>query len=284
MNIVYSLCILSFIILTHGQSSNLTTSCQPYFASCYAETTVIDNLKFPCYDHYSGIAPNCEDESDDDFWECMQNEFDFTAANMTTATSYLLTCLYEESKPVTSYSFYKNKKADRGVTGLDSSTFMFQTGDYHAEDLYACNLNINFGGLDVIILPYTVTGTIFIDPVVHINIHACLMSANQTSCSVKFYQDTDVTGGGFNAQTFVERGNEGDYTLQIELPYEGTWRVMGHIRYYTNDTTDSDTEPVYTRWDIGKTQVVEAQAPLPDQNSVTFYNMFTVVALALFLF
>eukprot|EP00494_Astrolonche_serrata_P029506 UN29773 len=158
-------------------------------------------------------------------------------------------CFYEESKALLTYSLYNGgtPAMDGHDARLELTTFTFDdASDYHAEDEYGLTININWGTLDVVTRPATTSSNDgsdidFQEPldapdalVSHMNIHACKLEADETTCSIRFWLDSTINN---RLQSVVYRGNEGAYDLSMALTPPGTWRVMGHVRYWVDDST-----------------------------------------------
>jgi len=253
--------------------TELESVCSWYISECQNEVQSVSG-KEPCANHYP-LIEDC-DGTKETYWECVQQKFDPIRPDFSKVGQKMECCFYEEHKDLETYSYYfdagNGKTPSNGIEGLELTTFTFPEGNVYAEDEVGVEIFIDWGdeinavappedgGCDDINLVnantknYTnCTGGGFKDIFVvsHINVHACLMTDTQTTCSIKFPQDTSVSGR--NVQGRINFGTKGDTkypTLAMDLP--GQYKLMGHIRYEVlNDDGNSRT-----LWDIGMTKLV----------------------------
>lgn len=287
--------LLVLVSVSLSLPSELETDCAPYLQKCAEETDLEPYGDiYACNTIYEAANSECTITSNtiDDYWVCFRDAIDDMVfldvparVRMSKKTKFLEACIYEESKDLLTYSFYvssewynfTDKRPTVGLPGMEETQYIFGSDVGLAiGDVYACTIEFVFNEpgneVNVVILPSKVKGMVYTDQVIHTNIHACLLSANQTTCSVKFPQDTH-SGSACNQQTFVERGNDGD-VLELELPFPkaGEWLVMGHIQYFIE--TDGGE---YQQWDIGMTKkVVVAEEHDPTDGGSIVLSIFAI--------
>jgi len=204
------------------------------------------------------------------FWECVKNEFNPIRASLSKVAEKMECCFYEEHKDLMTYSYYKDsgdgKEPSLGIAGLELTNFTFEDGDVYKGDEVGVAIYMDWGDNINAVPPAEDTGCtkpdgtlIYVNCtgggmrnpfiVSHINVHACLLTATQTTCSIKFPQDTSVSSRNLQGPSYFGEQKE-TRTPKLTLDIPGDYKLMGHIRYYV------EGDSVRTLWDIGMTKLV----------------------------
>lgn len=254
--------IILFTLLSFCLSipSELATQCSWYVEQCQNETVASG-----CNAHYA-LLSDCDGSTwtKENYWECVLERFNTVRSDLTKITQFMEACFYEEHKDLLTYSYYADRVPSKGVVGLDQSIFTFGDQPVHAGDRYSVGISLDWPDTITAVAPLPQDGcdTVdcsnvpnqagggFIDPFVvwHINLHACLLTETQTTCSIKFPADASVSA--LNLQGTQLKGMKGEsFSPSLTLSEPGDYKLLGHIRYYVEG---ENSERVL--WDIGITK------------------------------
>jgi len=281
------LLILSLLALWKCQAmpSTIEDNCSYYISECEAEPQ--------CAAHLTD-ASKCDTEPADTYWECFGQNIDRSL--LTDTTEFMEACFYEESKDLMTYSYYKDTVPSRGMYGLNWTVFDFpdatglQVGVEYTVTIHldwadsvqavpkpnedGCNEsecisenNEEGGG----------GGILYANEVWHINLHACLLTDTQTTCSIKYPERATVST--YNEQGYIAQGTKYDVLpTPLTLDHVGTYKLLGHIRYYSNSTGER------VKWDIGMTKLITVEEATTttrevESGNASFLTIFTTICL-----
>jgi len=272
--------IILFTLLSFcfARPSEIESQCSYYVQQCQAETSanVSPAGKTPCSTDYAKLT-DCDaatytktdgsqiDISAATYWECVVDKLNPTRSSMSKTTGFMEACFYEEHKDLLTYSYYADngdgKEPSKGQSGLELTTFSFSEGPYYTYTNFNVTITLNWANDINVIEPPVDCGSSEATTntgcarefwkVYHVNLHACLLTEELTTCSIKFPNDATASGPITSAQGIEYKGDKGDVlapVLRLDTP--GTYKLMGHIRYYTQ------TGDQQTLWDIGMTKEI----------------------------
>lgn len=244
-------------VLDAYDQTELTSLCDVYYSEC--ETTT--NCDYPstganaCDSYTNAATADCTSEtSNNDFAKCFM---DYNTDYFTNCTEfkYLSLCLFEETKDLDAFSCYNG-----GTTAVDCPSslgdgmeFDLQSVDYDTESVprgsqYWTVLTIDFGTLEVTNPPDScvtynnITAcTIIPWQIPHMNLHACLMTDDQKTCSCLMLENTDTNVTvSFTDSNSVDP-TDGPFDMWLSFDAVGTYRLIAHIQFYEDMGNDETT-------------------------------------------
>lgn len=285
--------ILTFLLtICFCRPAELDDICASYIESCQSEVSAPEAGE-PCSSHL-GLLNACDatEWTKENYWQCVRTQFEPVRADLSKTAQFMEACFYEEHKDLTTYSYYANKIPSEGIEGLDDTTFTFSEDEVTAGDSYMVGIHLDWPesvnavpspvdhGCDGVV---NCTGGGFIDPFIvwHINLHACLLSETQTTCSIKYPAEANIVSA-LNLQGFSAKGMKGEsFEPMVILTEPGDYKLLGHIRYYVEDENSE-----LMLWDIGMTKqltVGNATTTTREPNSGTG-AVFSLAAAIVFFF
>jgi len=296
------LILLTLLSFCFAIPSEIESQCAYYIQECQAETSV--SGKTPCATDFTKLT-DCDaatytktdgsqiDISAATYWECVVDKLNPTRSDMSKKTGFMEACFYEEHKDLLTYSYYADsgdgKEPSKGVDGLELTTFTFSDGPYYTYTSFTVDIALNWGdNINVKEPPTECGGNQTLGggclrefyKVYHVNLHACLLTEQMTTCSIKFPNDATASGDVTSDQGYEYKGNKGwDLNPALTLATAGTYKLMGHIRYYVQPGNDPDE---LVLWDIGMTKEInvifrEATTTAPGSAAGTIFSLAGVL-------
>jgi len=218
-------------------------------SSCNSESTNIDYAR--CFFNYGGSNDYLDD-------------FDF---------KHLALCMVEETKTnIGDFTCFNN-----GTEVVDCASQIDANMNFNLVPLNNINaivqgdnhqsvLTIQWADFPVIYRPIDWDGceiindkstceTPYADYVPHMNLHACKVTAEQKTCSSLMLGSTDANSTvDLSGNNMV---NQGTFYPEIVFPSTGTWKLLGHIQIY------SEESGVRKKWDIANGIEVTVTPSIP---------------------
>jgi len=241
--------------------AELDSLCDIYYSKCERTT----NCDYPsigtnvCNNNIDSATAACNSEvSNHDFAKCFMN-YDTDYFTNCTEYRYLALCLFEETKDVHEFSCYNGgTKAVECPSSLsDGIEFNLQSVNYSADSVptgsqYWTVLSIDFGTFSVTTKPYNCgfggkKKRCSIDPylIPHINLHSCLMTEKQKTCSCLMLETEESNATVSFTYSNAAMPSDSPFPLHAVFKYPGTYRLIAHIQFYENI---GNSETVF--WDL----------------------------------
>jgi len=234
--------------LSAYDQAELFSLCGIYYSTC--ETTT--NCDYPstgsnaCNTYMQTATEDCNSETTNhDFAKCFMN-YDTMYFTNCTEYKYLSVCLFEETKDIYEFSCYNGKTTavDCLPSLLDGIEFNLQSIDYDADSVprgsqYWTVLTMNFGSFNITNPPddCVVVGdriACIVNPwlIPHMNLHACLLTQEQTTCSCLMLESTEGNATVTSTDSNAENPNDGPFDLPVIFQAPGRYRLIAHIQFY----------------------------------------------------
>jgi len=228
--------------------TELDSLCDIYYSKCRSTT----NCDYPstgtnaCNNNIDRATAACNSEvSNHDFATCFVN-YDTDYFSNCTEYRYLALCLFEETKDVDEFSCYNGKTtAVECPSSLsEGMEFNLQSVDYNADSVprgseYWTVLSVDFGTFSVTNPPADCAtegdrGGCILNPwlLPHINLHACLMTEEQKTCSCLMLENTESNATVFYTWSSAAMPSDGPFDLHLVFKNPGTYRLIAHIQFY----------------------------------------------------
>jgi len=236
--------------------AELDTLCDIYYSQC-TSTTNCDHSSTGtnvCNDNIDMATAACNSEvSNHDFATCFMN---YNTDYFTNCTEYryLALCLFEETKNVDEFSCYNG-----GTTAVECPSslsegieFNLLSVDYDADSVprgseYWTVLSVDFGTFSVTTPPSECAivgdkgGCVLNSRLIpHMNLHACLMTEEQKTCSCLMLESTESNATVLYTWSNAEMPEDSPFDLHLVFKYPGTYRLIAHIQFY-EDIGNSET-------------------------------------------
>lgn len=254
--------------------TELTSICDIYYSEC--ETTT--DCDYPstgtnACDTYIGTATAaCNSEtSNHDFAKCFMN-YNTEYFTNCTAYKYLSVCLFEETKDIAEFSCFNGgtTAVECPSTLSDGIEFNLQSVDYDADSVrrgfeYWTVLTTDFGTFNIRNPPddcVTIGNRIAcsINPwlLPHMNLHACLMTEEQKTCSCLMLKNTESNATVVFTDSDRVNPSDGPFDLPVTFNAIGTYRLIAHIQFYEDIGGD---ETIF--WDLANGVDITVTDPDP---------------------
>lgn len=227
----------------------LDSLCDIYYSECRMTINCGGDV---CSDYIFSATAACNSEvSNHDFATCFMN-YDTDYFTTCTEYRYLALCLFEETKEVDDFSCYNG-----GTTAVECPSslsngleFNLQSVDYAADSVprgseYWTVLSVDFGTFNVINPPdecVTVGDRIACTQnpwlIPHINLHSCLMTEQQKTCSCLMLENTESNSTVSFTYSNPTMPEDGPFDLHVVFRYPGTYRLIAHIQFYEDIGND----------------------------------------------
>jgi len=242
--------------------AELDSLCDVYYSAC-EETTNCDQPARGtnvCNSNTISATAACNSQvSNHDFARCFMN-YDVDYYTNCTEYRYLSLCLFEETKDVDAFSCYNG-----GTTAVECPSsltngieFNLESVDYDSESVprgsvYRTVLSVDFGTFNVTTKPSNcvwVGDQLACDApnpwlIPHINLHSCLMTDQQKTCSCLMLESTESNATVSFTRSSGTSPEKGPFDLHVTFKFPGTYRLIAHIQFY-EDMGNNEA----TFWDL----------------------------------
>jgi len=237
--------------------AQLTALCDIYYSECETTTNCdyASTISNACDSYTTTATGACTSEtSNNDFAKCFMN-YDSDYISNCTEYKQLAVCLYEETKDISEFSCYNGgTTAVECASSLSGVVFDLNSVDNDVNNVqrgreYWTNLTVDYGSFNITnpppkdCVPFGDRIFCTIDPwlIPHMNLHACLMTDQQKTCSGLMLANTESNSSVTLTDSNSVNPSDGPFELSVTFQNPGTYRLIAHIQFYEDIGNDERT-------------------------------------------